>query len=64
MKIAFFTNCYKPLVNGVVTSISSLKEAYERKGHEVYIFAPRVEDYLDQEKNVFRYRSVNITSKV
>ena len=64
MKIAFFTNCYKPLVNGVVTSISSLKEAYERKGHEVYIFAPRVEDYLDQEKNVFRYRSVNLTKKV
>ncbi|MDP2945009.1 MAG: glycosyltransferase [Atribacterota bacterium] len=64
MRIAFFTNCYKPLVNGVVTSISSLKEAYERKGHEVYIFAPRVEDYIDQEKNVFRYRSVNITSEV
>ena len=64
MRIAFFTNCYKPLVNGVVTSISSLKEAYERKGHEVYIFAPRVEDYVDQEKNVFRYRSINLTSKV
>ncbi|MBA7537984.1 Alpha-monoglucosyldiacylglycerol synthase [subsurface metagenome] len=64
MRIAFFTNCYKPLVNGVVTSISSLKEAYERKGHEVYVFAPRVEDYIDQEKNVFRYRSVNITNKV
>jgi len=64
MKIAFFTNCYKPLVNGVVTSISSLKEAYERKGHETYVFAPRVEDYIDQEKNVFRYRSVNLTNKV
>ncbi|TFG91528.1 MAG: glycosyltransferase family 4 protein [Candidatus Atribacteria bacterium] len=64
MRIAFFTNCYKPLVNGVVTSISSLKEAYERKGHDVYIFAPRVEDYIDQERNVFRYRSVNFTSKV
>ena len=64
MRIAFFTNCYKPLINGVVTSIVSLKEAYERKGHEVYIFAPKVEDYVDQEKNVFRYRSVNLTSKV
>ena len=64
MRIAFFTNCYKPLINGVVTSILSLKEAYERKGHEVYIFAPRVEDYIDEEKNVFRYRSVNLTSKV
>ena len=64
MRIAFFTNCYKPLVNGVVTCISSLKETYERKGHETYVFAPQVEDYVDQEKNVFRYRSVNITSKV
>ena len=64
VRIAFFTNCYKPLVNGVVTSISSLKEAYQRKGNEVYIFAPRVEDYVDQEKNVFRYRSVNVTGKV
>ena len=64
MRIAFFTNCYKPLINGVVTSIVSLKEAYERKGHETYVFAPRVEDYIDQEKNVFRYRSVNLTTKV
>ena len=64
MKIAFFTNCYKPLINGVVTSIVSLKEAYERKGHETYVFAPQVEDYIDQEKNVFRYRSINLTSKV
>jgi len=64
MKIAFFTNCYKPLVNGVVTNIVSLKEAYERKGHETYVFAPQVEDYIDQGKNVFRYRSLNLTSKV
>jgi glycosyltransferase involved in cell wall biosynthesis len=64
MRIAFFTNCYKPLINGVVTSIISLKEDYKRKGHEVYIFAPRVEDYIDEEKNIFRYRSVNLTSKV
>lgn len=64
MKIAFFTNCYKPLINGVVSSIVSLKESYEKKGHHTYIFAPRVEGYTDQEKNVFRYRSVNLTTKV
>ncbi|MBE3036108.1 MAG: hypothetical protein IMZ70_03345 [Candidatus Atribacteria bacterium] len=48
VRMAFFTNCYKQLVNGVVTSIVSLKESYQRKGHDVYIFAPKVEDYLDQ----------------
>jgi glycosyltransferase involved in cell wall biosynthesis len=64
MRIAFFTNCYKPLINGVVTSIVYLKEAYEKKGHQIYIFAPKVEDYIDQEKNIFRYRSINLTNKV
>ncbi len=64
MKIAFFTNCYKPLINGVVSSIVSLKNAYEKKGHSTYIFAPRVENYTDQEDSVFRYHSVNLTGKV
>ena len=64
MRIAFFTNCYKPIVNGVVIAISLLKEAYEKKGHQTYIFAPQVDDYIDEEKNIFRYRSVNLTHKV
>jgi len=64
MKIAFFTNCYKPLINGVVTSISALREAFEEKGHNTYIFAPKVEDYVDKEENIFRYKSVNLTKKV
>lgn len=64
MRIAFFTNCYKPLINGVVSSIVSLKTAYEEKGHNTYIFAPRVEGYTDEEENVFRYHSVNLTNRV
>lgn len=64
MRIAFFTNCYKPLINGVVSSIVSLKNAYEKKGHSTYIFAPKVEGYADREDNVFRYHSVNLTSRV
>ncbi len=64
MRIAFFTNCYKPLINGVVSSIISLREAYQKKGHQVYIFAPRVEGYIDEEENIFRYHSVNLTTKV
>jgi 1,2-diacylglycerol 3-alpha-glucosyltransferase len=64
MRIAFFTNCYKPLINGVVSSIVSLKNAYKKKGHNTYIFAPKVEGYNDQEDNVFRYYSVSLTKKV
>lgn len=64
MRIAFFTNCYKPIVNGVVIAISSLREAYEKKGHQTYIFAPQVDDYIEEEKNIFRYKSINLTHKV
>jgi glycosyltransferase involved in cell wall biosynthesis len=64
MRIAFFTNCYKPLINGVVSSIVSLKESFEKKGHETFIFAPRVESYQDKEANIFRYHSINLTNKV
>ena len=64
MRIAFFTNCYKPLINGVVSSIVSLKESFEKKGHETFIFAPRVESYQDKESNIFRYHSINLTHRV
>ncbi len=64
MRIAFFTNCYKPLINGVVSSIVSLKESFEEKGHETFIFAPRVEGYQDEEEGIFRYHSINLTHRV
>ncbi|MFH1426776.1 MAG: glycosyltransferase [Candidatus Kerfeldbacteria bacterium] len=40
MKIGFFTDTYKPNINGVVRSIDLYKEALEKRGHEVFIFAP------------------------
>ena len=64
MRIAFFTNCYKPLINGVVSSIVSLKNAYEKKGHSTFVFAPKVNGFVDREDNIFRYHSVNLTNKV
>ena len=40
MNIAFFTDTYLPNKDGVVVSISLLKEELERLGHNVYIIAP------------------------
>ncbi len=64
MRIALFTNCYKPIVNGVVIAISSLREAFEKKGHQTYVFAPKVDDYIDEEDNIFRYHSINLTRRI
>ncbi len=40
MRIAIFTECYLPVVNGVVTSIQTLRQTLRSWGHTVYIFAP------------------------
>ncbi|PIZ52293.1 glycosyltransferase family 4 protein [Candidatus Woesearchaeota archaeon CG_4_10_14_0_2_um_filter_33_10] len=60
MKIGIFTNIYKPVINGVVNSISSFKKGLEELGHEVYIFAPTCPDYKDDEKNILRIKSVRL----
>ncbi len=37
MRIGLFTDSYPPYVNGVATSIETLKKALEQKGHTVYV---------------------------
>ena len=63
MKIGIFTNVYKPVINGVVNSISYFKKGLEELGHEVYIFAPKHPNYKDDEKGIFRIESLKLPSK-
>lgn len=64
MNIGLFTDTYFPQVSGVATSIRTLKDDLERKGHHVYIFTttdPGV-DKEEVEPNVFRFGSVPFVS--
>jgi 1,2-diacylglycerol 3-alpha-glucosyltransferase len=66
MNIAIFTNNYLPNPYGVSTSVDGFRQALIKKGHTVYIFAPRwdVDDgHIDQE-NVFRYPAVKVPTKI
>ena len=40
MRIAMFTNNYKPFIGGVPVSIEQLSDGLRALGHTVYIFAP------------------------
>lgn len=62
MKIGIFTECYKPVMNGVAVSIESFKTALEEKGHEVFVFAPEHPE-AKQEKNIFRFPSFSDPKK-
>lgn len=55
MNIAFFTDSYRPNVDGVVRCIELLKGELEREGNKVYVFAPSPsrESKVDKEVHYF-----------
>ena len=61
VKIGIFTECYKPTINGVVSSIETFRTQLEEKGHEVFIFAPRHKQAKPM-PNVFRVPSITLPS--
>lgn len=63
MNIAIFTNNYLPNPYGISMSIESFRKEFEKRGHTVYVFAPKFKGYVDENKNVFRYPSIDLTFK-
>lgn len=59
MRIGIFTNNYLPRVTGVAHTIEGFKEGLEKRGHQVFIFAPKYHSE-HAEENVFRFRSLRI----
>ena len=64
MKIAVYTNSYKPIVSGVVTAIALFRQGLIAQGHEAIVLAPDYYGYKDQEEGIYRYPSVDLTRKV
>lgn len=56
MRIAMFTNNYKPYIGGVPVSIEHLADSLRQLGHTVYVFAPSYEGQ-QEEAYVIRYPS-------
>lgn len=55
MRIAHFTNTYRPVVSGVVRSISTFRQALTELGHVVFVFSQHASHHKDEEPFVFRY---------
>ena len=58
MRIGLFTNNYLPFCGGVTISVETLRCGLERRGHEVWLFAPRFPGYTDDTPRVIRVPSV------
>jgi len=51
---------YHPVINGVVRSVSAFKNAFDKMGHNVFVFAHHEGNYIDSEPFVFRYPSLDL----
>lgn len=60
MRIAMFTNNYKPYIGGVPISIEHLAEALRGLGHKVWVFAPSYKNQ-EEEPYVIRYPSLPLS---
>ncbi|MBC5805811.1 MAG: glycosyltransferase family 4 protein [Candidatus Eremiobacter antarcticus] len=63
MKIALFTEVYRPIINGVVTSVDSLAEQLRVLGHEVFMFAPHIPNGVESAGRVFRMPSLPLPTR-
>lgn len=64
MNIAYFTNFYLPVVNGVVRSVESFRQELTRQGHNVFVFAQEHNGYQDEAPFIFRYPSLTLPMQV
>jgi len=64
MHIAFFSNFYLPVVNGVVRSVESFRQELTRQGHNVFVFAQENNGYQDEVPFIFRYPSLTLPMQV
>lgn len=60
MRIALFSDVYKPVVNGVVNHVAILKRYFESWGEQVWLFVPGQPEDNDEEANVIRLPGVPI----
>ena len=59
MRIGFFTDFFRPQINGVSYSIDTFRAELEALGHEVYIFAPSPSlRYKEKDPHVVRFPAI------
>ena len=63
VRVGFFTECYKPIVNGVVASIDALHDGLRARGVDVTTVAPHFPRFVDDERDVVRIPSLPLPTQ-
>jgi 1,2-diacylglycerol 3-alpha-glucosyltransferase len=63
LHVGFFTECYRPIVNGIVASIDALRTGLDAAGVEVTTIAPRFPDFEDHDPAIVRIPSLPLPTR-
>ncbi|GAC1306100.1 MAG: glycosyltransferase family 4 protein [Vulcanimicrobiaceae bacterium] len=63
LRIGLFTECYRPIQNGIVASIDALAETLRGAGHEAVVVTPHMPGYRDGEGDVVRVPSIPLPTR-
>ena len=58
LRVALFTEIYRPAMNGVVASVETLAAALESRGHHIFCVAPKMHGEDGEERSVLRIPSL------
>jgi glycosyltransferase involved in cell wall biosynthesis len=58
MRILFCTDTFLPEVNGVTTVLATMRDGLRRRGHEVFVAAPRYPEVASDDSQVHRLAAV------
>ncbi len=58
MNIGFFTDVYRPGIDGIVTAVDMFLIESELLGHKTSVITPRYPNYVDKQPNIIRVPSI------
>ena len=63
LRVGLFSECYRPIQNGIVASIDALAHALRARGNDAIVVTPQMPDYDDYDRDVVRVRSFPLPTR-
>jgi len=63
MRVGLFTECYRPIRNGIVASVDALARSLHARGHEAVFVTPEMPGYRDERSDVVRIPSLPLPTR-
>ncbi len=63
LRVGLFTECYRPIQNGIVTSVDALASTLRAHGHNVVYVTPRMPGYTEMRDDLVRVPSLPLPTR-